>query len=184
MHTAVRLNLLGRATLQGGKKKMAPVFQFVCQLRYLSSRLSLLIKMNGSLMTGAVSLNVTFVFIFRPNIPLSEDCRVYKPWRQASRVTITTRLCILSLTFSFRGSLYLSISPCFPPSLPSSFFFYSLLCLSHQRQSWRYLTASRLYYLRVSLCSSPPVAFASAEHTLGYISYRRLREALLSTVIH
>lgn len=88
-------------------KKMAPVFQFVCQLRYLSSRLSLLIKMNGSLMTGAVSLNVTFVFIFRPNIPLSEDCAVYKPWRQSSRVTITTRRCIFSLTFSFRGPLYL-----------------------------------------------------------------------------
>ena len=147
---------------------MAPVFQFVCQLRYLSSRLSLLIKMNGSLMTGAVSLNVTFVFIFRPNIPLSEDCRVYKPWRQASRVTITTRLCILSLTFSFRGSLYLSISPCFPPSLPSSFFF--IVCFASLTKDRADAISPRPDYITYeSLSALPPLLLLLVPNTLWAI---------------
>lgn len=71
------LNLLVGQNVRG---KMFLVFQPVCQHHYLSCSVSLLIKMNGYLMTRFVSLNVTFVFIFHPNIPLTVDSRVYKPF--------------------------------------------------------------------------------------------------------
>lgn len=58
-------------------------------------------------MTGAVSFNVTFVFIFHPNIPLSEDCRVYKPSLQSSGVTIT--FTFLLLHYGFSHFLFLSL---------------------------------------------------------------------------
>ncbi len=128
---------------------------------------SLLIKMNGHLMARVVSFNVTFVFIFHPNIPLSEDSRVYKPSLQSSRVTITTQL------YSFSHfpllplfiSLYLPVF-CSPPFLSYSVYFALLLS---PKTDWRYRIESRLCYLRV-IFYSPTVAFASAEHTLGYIS--------------
>lgn len=123
-----------RAKLQGGKK-MVPAFQFVCQQRYLSSRVSLLIKMNGRLMTGVVSFNVTFVFIFHPNIPLSEDSRVY----ETSLADVqgynhhSERQPQPFLTLSFCRSLYLSIAPCHA-LLPFCFTISALRCLYHQRR--------------------------------------------------
>lgn len=119
------------------KYNSVPVFQFVCQHFYLSSRVSLLIKMNGHLTTGAVSFNVTFVFIFHPNIPLSEFIN-----RRCSRPGLQSPHGLTAfLSLSFSAALYISPSPrvfCYP--LLSYNLCFALLL--SPKTDWRYLTGS------------------------------------------
>lgn len=166
------LNLLAG---QNFRDKMVPVFQFVCQHHYLSSWVSLLIKMNGRLMTGVVSFNVTFVFIFHPNIPLSEDSRVYKPSLQSSRVTITTvnpnHSLADFLTFSFCRSLYLSISLCFTLPLLS----YNLCFASITKRQIDTIALGADYVTRESFSTLPLLLLLVANthraiyHISGYM---------------
>ncbi len=151
-------------------KFRAKLFQVVCQYYYLSSWVSILIKMNGHLMTGAVSFNVTIVFIYKPNITLCADYTVYEPSLQSSRVT--------AITHPYSSSHFLCLSLYLPVFFSSPFFptISALLCFYHQRHR-RYLTRFRLCYLEV-IFYSPTVAFGSCEHTVGNISYQLRHEAL------
>lgn len=155
----------------GKKKKMDAEFQFECQHLYLSSRASLLIKMNGCLMTGVVSFNVIFMFIFHPNIPhitLSEDSSVYKPSQQSSRVT-TTALRFPSLSLS-SISLYLPVFPCPRPLLSYNLCF-AFLCFNHQR--WANALASHSDYITHDSFSSFPLLLllVANTHTERYITW-------------
>lgn len=160
---------------------MVAVFQFECQHLYLSGRLSVLIKMNEHLMTGVVSFNVTFMFIFHPNIPhltLSEDAIVYKPTLQSCKVTISTAYANHSLTvfltFPFCLPLYRSISLCFalPPSFLQPLLSFSSitkdgLVLSHHVQIMLLMT----HFLFSHCCFL----------LVGYISHHWLHEVPLTT---
>lgn len=158
--------MLSLLTRQRGKlnplwhKALHPALHCMCQHHYLSRRVPLLIKMNGHLMTGVVSFNVMFVFIFHPNIPLSEDSRVYKPSLQPSRVTLTTQKCPQSTpTQAFHSSI--TVSPNLSLSLflcrfhsPPSLFLQTTFALDISSKTDRgcYMR-SRLYYVQPRVSS-------------------------------
>lgn len=148
----------------------------MCQHRYLSSRVSVLIKMNGCLTTRVVSFNVTLVFIFHRNIPLSQDSTVYKPFLELSVVTISAARAnhglAAFLTFSLRLPLYLSISMCRPASVSS---LQSPHCVRNTKGA---LALS--YQLQITLLMSHFALFhcCICKPALGHTSHQRLREAL------
>lgn len=98
---------------QKKNKKKIPVVGFARRCFYLSSWVSGLIKMNVCLTTGPVSFNVTLVFIFLANIPLSEGGRVYKLPPQTSRVAVDKPLFSLSfICLCLRPSPFLLYALC------------------------------------------------------------------------
>lgn len=105
------------------KKTKIPEVGFARRCFYLSSWVSGLIKMNGRLTTGPVSFNVTLVFIFLANIPLSEGRQVYKLSLQTSRVAVDTPLFSLSfICLCLRPSPFLLCALCLalPPLSPKT----------------------------------------------------------------
>lgn len=146
-----------RATFQGKKNPLLPASVCASTTIY-QSWVSLLIKTNGRLMTGVVSFNVTFVFIFHPDIPLSEDSGVYKPTLQSSRVTITTvkrrpQPCSFS-SFSLSDALRYLPPPHFFLTISAS------RCFCHQRRIDAIAIGPRLSYSRRVTFHSHTVAFA------------------------
>lgn len=104
-------------------KKRIAVVRFARRCFYLSSWVSGLIRMNGCLTTGPASFNVTLVFIFLANIPLSEGRRVYKLPPQTSRAAVDMPLFSLSfICLCLRPSPFLLCALCLalPPLSPKT----------------------------------------------------------------